>query len=115
MSAHPPSVITASRPWAGRALKVVAVAAVVIGMANFYWFVGESLYRYGGGNALFNGSVVGGHYYIYEKDHGSLVEVAHADWDWSRLHALTVQITFPITLAAMAYLAWRDRRRSLAK
>jgi hypothetical protein len=82
-------------------------------MTNFFWFFAESVMRFGSGDALSNGSVVAGHYLIYEKAHGSLVEVSQADWDWSRLHAASVWFfTFPLTVASMLYLNFSAHARA---
>ena len=96
-----------------RWLEYVAVLAVLVGFANFFWFFAESVTRFGSGDALANGSIVAGHYYIYEKAHGALVEVSRADWTWSRLHAASVWfLTFPLTIASMLYLNWSPDRRA---
>jgi hypothetical protein len=102
-----------SRLWI--AVRYLAIAVAVIGLADFFWFWGESVIRFGSSDALANGSVDGGHYYIYEKARGALVEVTQADWNWSRVHALSVQITFPFALAGMLVLGWLNRRESRSR
>jgi len=98
-----------------RVTKAIAIAFICLWMANFFWFIGESVGQFGSGNALSNCTVDGAHYYIYEKAHGSLVEVSKADWDWSRLHALTTEATFPVMMLAMWWLGRGERRQSASR
>jgi hypothetical protein len=84
-----------------RILPILAVAAFVIGFANFSWFFFESVNQ--SGDAL-NGFVRDGHYFVVS--HGSATEVSKATWDWSRFHALSVFVTHPLAILAAGYLAF---------
>jgi hypothetical protein len=81
------------------ALPAIAVALVIVGFVNFFWFFFESMSI--GGDAL-NGKVVEGHYFV--SSHGALTEVDRSTWEWSRIHAISVFITHPLALLGMAYL-----------
>ncbi|HEX5823950.1 MAG TPA: hypothetical protein VFY18_05750 [Candidatus Limnocylindrales bacterium] len=83
-------------------LPYVAVAAIVVGFINFFWFFAESAAL--GGDAL-NGNVRAGHYFV--GSHGSYTEVSEAAWTWSRVHGISVFITHPIAIAGMAYVLLR--------
>ena len=84
-----------------RVLPYLAVAAFVIGFANFAWFYLESVTQ--GGDAL-NGFVRDGRYFL--ASHGALTEVSRATWEWSRFHALSVFVTHPLAIAGGAYFAF---------
>jgi hypothetical protein len=90
--------ITRVRSW----LPWLALAAVVIGFANFFWFMIEST-RFGG-DAL-NGFVRDGHYFV--TSHGLATEVDRATYEWSRFHAVSVFVTHPLALVGMGYLLLR--------
>ena len=83
-----PPAIRAILPW-------LCVAAFLIGIANFFWFLLESLSI--GGDAL-NGHIRDGHYFV--GSHGSYTEVSAATWNWSRAHALSVLVTHPLAIGA---------------
>jgi hypothetical protein len=82
-------------PW----LAWAALVAVVVGLANFFWFMAESASLRG--DAL-NGVVRDGHHYV--SNHGTLTEVSPADWRWSRAHGISVIGTHLLTMVGMAYL-----------
>jgi hypothetical protein len=82
-----------------KALPYLALIAIVVGFANFFWFLAESTAL--GGDGL-NGFARDGHFYV--TSHGSQTEVSEATWVWSRVHAASVVITHPLALAGMAYL-----------
>jgi hypothetical protein len=86
------------RPW----LPWLALAAVVVGFANFLSFFVESTHI--GGDAL-NGSIRDGHYFVVS--HGSSTEVDRATWEWSRIHALSLFVTHPLAMVGMGYLLLR--------
>jgi hypothetical protein len=88
-------------PAVKRVLPVLAIAAFVIGFANFMWFFAESVNL--GGDAL-NGFVRDGRYFVVS--HGAATEVSKATWEWSRFHALSVFVTHPLAILAGAYLAF---------
>jgi hypothetical protein len=84
-----------------RVLDYVAVALIVIGFVNFFWFIAEAISR---GDAL-SGKVVDGHYFLGNK--GTYTEVDQATWEWSRLHGLSLFVTHPLAIAAIFYLNFR--------
>lgn len=86
---------------ARRVLNYLAVALIVIGFVNFFWFMAESINR---GDAL-SGKIVDGHYFLGNKT--GYTEVDQATWEWSRFHALSVWVTHPLAIAAMAFLNFR--------
>lgn len=81
-----------------RWLPWLALAAVVIGFANFIWFFAESSTI---GDAQ-RGYVRDGRYYLMHR--GIPTEVSKEQWDWSRLHSASVLLTHPLALAGGAYL-----------
>ena len=81
-----------------RWLPWLALAAVVIGFANFLWFFAESSTI---GDAQ-RGYVRDGRYYLINR--GVPTEVSKEQWDWSRLHSASVLLTHPLALAGGAYL-----------
>jgi hypothetical protein len=80
----------------------IAMIAVVIGFANFFWFLAESTSL--GGDAL-NGHVRDGHYYV--RSHGTVTEVSQAAWYWSRSHGISVLGTHLLAMVGMGYLLFR--------
>jgi hypothetical protein len=80
----------------------LALAAVVVGFANFFWFMIESTRL--GGDAL-NGFVRDGQYFVTSR--GSATEVDRATYEWSRFHSVSVFVTHPLALAGMGYLVLR--------
>ena len=83
-----------SRRW----LPWLALAAVVIGFANFTWFFAESSTI---GDAQ-RGYVRDGRYYLAHA--GVAVEVTRERWDWSRLHGTSLVLTHPLAMVGGAYL-----------
>lgn len=84
-----PGPIRSALPW-------LALALV---FANFVWFYLET--QSIGGDGL-NGYVRDGHYFV--TSHGASREVPEGVWMWSRIHAASVLIGFPIGLLAMAFI-----------
>ncbi len=84
-----------------RALPYLALALVVIGFVNFFWFMAESSRL--GGDAL-NGYQEDGHYYVSRYPHGAGREVSQSDWERSRIHAISVPVTHPLAMLGMGYL-----------
>ncbi|HTN41116.1 MAG TPA: hypothetical protein VLZ84_08195 [Asticcacaulis sp.] len=78
---------------------------IVIGFVNFVAFVGISLLI--GGDAL-NGHVTDGHYYL--ANHGQLTEVDQDLYNYSRWHALSLLVTHPLAIIAMAMRAFRRKK-----
>jgi hypothetical protein len=76
----------------------IALAAVVLGFANFLWVFVESATI---GDAL-QGRVQDGHYLLVNK--GVATEVSREAWEWSRFHASSVLLTHPLAIAAGIYL-----------
>lgn len=82
--------------------KIIAflcVIAIVIGFANFFWFISEATQL--GGDAL-NGYENNGKYFVCA--HGKCKEVTETVWRINRLHAISVLITHPLALISMGYL-----------
>ena len=79
----------------------IALIVVLIGFANFAWFVGESSVL--GGDGL-NGFERDGQYYV--ASHGTVTEVSEAEWRWSRAHAVSVIGTHLLSMAGMGFLLW---------
>jgi hypothetical protein len=75
-------------------LKVVAGACVI----NFVVYLAGTLVL--GGDALNQGSINDGHFYI--KSHGRTKEVTEGLFEYSRWHASTLRITQPIFITAFA-------------
>ena len=84
-----------------RALPYLATALIVIGFANFFWFIAESMSM---GDAS-QGKIVEGHYFLGNK--GTYTEVDEAAWAWSQFHGTSIFITHPLAMAGMAYLLLR--------
>ena len=82
-----------------RSLPWIAIVVVLIGFANSSWLAAESSSL--GGDAL-NGYVRDGHYFV--TSHGTATEVSHADWEWSRLHGISVLLTHLLAMAGLAFL-----------
>ena len=78
---------------------LLAAAGVVVGFVNFFAFFVISTRL--GGDAL-NGYERDGHYYVSSQ--GRATEVSEIQWRLSRLHAISIWITHPLAMAAMAYL-----------
>lgn len=81
----------------------LAVCRVIlgIGLLNFAIFVAGALYL--GGDAV-NGKIEGGHYYLFGVARGTgmkgYTEVSQAVFDYSRWHAYSVFVTWPLALLA---------------
>jgi hypothetical protein len=84
------------------ALPYLALAAVTIGVVNFFWVVAESMAL--GGDAM-NGYQQDGHYFL--GAHGGYSEVSGAVWEWSRAHTASLLVTHPLAMVAMAYVLFR--------
>lgn len=85
----------------GVALPYLAFLAVGIGMLNFLWFMSETLPL----NLIpSEGQAIGGHYFLWSKTNGGLVEVSRSFWAWSRFHETSLFVTWPLVMLALAYL-----------
>ena len=87
----------------GIALPYLAFAALAIGMINFLWFMSETLPL---DLIPSEGQVVGGHYFLWSKTHGGLVEVSRSFWEWSRFHEKSVFISWPPVMLSLGYLVF---------
>lgn len=76
--------------------KLVAVVTVV-GLLDFVSFLIGAFYL--GGDAV-NGKIVGGRYYLYGPYHGMKAyhEVSQAVFDYSRWHAYSLMIIWPLMI-----------------
>lgn len=90
------------RDQAKRWLPWIALVVVVIGFANFIWFMAEGAAL--GGDAL-NGYVSDGQYFV--RNHGTVTEVTQSQWQWSRVHGLSMVGTHLLAMVGMAYLLFR--------
>lgn len=87
----------------GIALPYLAFAVLAIGMINFLWFMSETLPL----NLIpSEGQVVGGHYFLWSKTQGGLVEVTRSFWEWSRFHEKSVFVSWPLVMLALGYLVF---------
>ena len=79
---------------------------ILVGFVNFFSFVLISVMI--GGDAL-NGHAAGGHYYL--ASHGKLTEVGQGLFAYSKWHALSLFVTHPLAIIAMAIRAAREKRK----
>jgi hypothetical protein len=82
-----------------RVLLVVAIVAIVVGFANFLWFMTETAQT---GTQSFERY---GHFYL--NNHGSPIEVSRSTYEWLTIHGASVFVTHPLALAGMAYLVFK--------
>ncbi len=90
-------------------LSKLAAVVAAIGLLDFISFlVGAS---YLGGDAV-NGKIDGGRYYLYGPYHGGKAfhEVSQAVFDYSRWHAYSLMITWPLMIV-LCFAAERAARR----
>ncbi|MBB5060845.1 hypothetical protein HDF16_005581 [Granulicella aggregans] len=90
-------------------LSKLAAVVAAIGLLDFISFlVGAS---YLGGDAV-NGKIDGGRYYLYGPYHGGKAfhEVSQAVFDYSRWHAYSLMITWPLMIV-LCFAAERAVRR----
>jgi hypothetical protein len=78
--------------------KWLAYAAGIVAIVNFGAFVliAESI----GGDAL-NGHAVQGHYFL--SNHGRLIEVSRATFEYSKWHAISLFVTHPLAI----FIGWK--------
>jgi hypothetical protein len=91
---------TTTRRW----VPWLAVAVIVLGVANFLAFLIASAAL--GGDAL-NGHVTDGHYFVACKCPAEFIEVSQAAWTTSRIHAIVTLLSWPLTILSMAFLLFR--------
>lgn len=77
---------------------------IAIGFINFFAFIAHVGLL--GGDAL-NGHQSDGRFYI--SNHGRVTEVSEEDWRRNRLHGISVFLTHPLCMAAMLFLAIKDK------
>jgi hypothetical protein len=83
----------------------LAFAAIVIGFANFGWFMVETAPM----NLIpQDGFVTDGHYWLWSKTAGGYVEVSQSFYTWIRLQGLTLVVTHPMAMAGMLLLLIRS-------
>ncbi len=86
------------------AVPYLAIVVVAVGVLNFLWFMVETTPL----NLIpSDGRVIDGHYYLWSKIRGGLVEVSPATYHWLPLHELTVFLTWPLVLLAGVTLVFR--------
>jgi hypothetical protein len=89
----------------GMALPYLAFVALAVGMLNFLWFMSETLPL----NLIpSEGQVIGGHYFLWSKTNGGLVEVSRSFWEWSRFHEASLFLTWPLVMLAGGYLVFAE-------
>jgi hypothetical protein len=81
--------------------RVLGIATAI----NFVIFVAVTFYL--GGDAL-NGYSADGHYYLSQK--GKLTEVTEAVFTYSKWHAISLLVTFPIVIIGGMIARWYDRQ-----
>ena len=78
-------------------MKYLLPAVFVFNLVNFLAFLGVA--KKIGGDAI-NGKIEHGHYYL--ASHGHLTEVSAHLFAYSRVHATSLLVTFPMALVAGA-------------
>jgi len=86
------------RNWILRLTSLLLKIAVGVCAINFLVYLAGTIVL--GGDALNQGSISDGHFYI--KSHGRTNEVTHGLFEYSRWQAATLKITQPIFLTAFA-------------
>lgn len=85
--------------------RLILQIACCIGTLNFIAFV--TLAFHFGGDAL-NGKVENGHYYVLgvatRATHKIYTEVSKQIWNYSRIHAISVMLTWPVLIVAVRQL-----------
>ena len=88
-----------------RHLAYIGTAVFFIAIINFAVFLAIS--QKIGGDTI-NGKVQNGRYYLSE--HGTLTEVSHGVWIYSKAHAISVFVTQPIGLLGGALAVYAARK-----
>lgn len=83
---------------------VIAAILFFVAITNFFVFFMVAVYI--GGDA-WNGKVENGHYYV--ANHGKYTEVSPGVWHYSRAHVVSVLITHPLGILAVAISHALDR------
>jgi hypothetical protein len=83
-----------------RILRKLCPVAVVVGLLNFLLFIAGAVYF--GGDAV-NGRIEGQRYYLWGSHGGTkgYIEVSQAVFDYSKWHAYSVMITWPLMFLAV--------------
>jgi hypothetical protein len=94
-----------------RYLRKAFITGVTVCLLNLAVFVAATFYL--GGDAL-KGKIEAGRYYVWGTHHGTkgYTEVSHAAFEYSRWHAYSVIVTWPLILLALFKF---DRTRGRSK
>jgi hypothetical protein len=89
--------------WLGTVGKTLVLVAVL----NFvlFWIIGVSI----GGEAL-TGKIEDGRYFL--REYGRYTEVTHGVWMYSKVHTISVYVTFPLAFIGtgmVVFSKWRGR------
>ena len=88
---------------------IIGRSLVLLGVLNFvaFWAIAVAL----GGDAI-NGKVEGGRYLL--MNNGRYTEVSREVWNYSRIHTISVFVTFPLIFVGGALAAAGERRAKAA-
>jgi hypothetical protein len=89
-----------------RAFPQIAAALIVIGLANFFWFIAEASVL----GVASDGMIVDGRYFLGGK--GFLTEVSQPAWTWSQIHEPSIVATHLLLFAGMLFLSQRTRGKT---
>ena len=104
------SIDTVTRSKGSDTAERIARALFFTALVNFGLFVFMSAML--GGDAI-SGSSANGHYFL--RSHGQLTEVSRGIFLYSRVHALSVFVTHPLGILAVALLVVKRTKRSAPK
>ena len=108
-SAHPVSHTTSGRR--GQLVPYVAFGIVALGVVNFLWFMAETLPL----NLIpSDHRIIDGHYYLWSKLHGGLVEVGQQAYRWLPVHEAILFLSWPLVMLAGGTLVFRHLARRIA-
>jgi hypothetical protein len=79
-------------------------AISILGIVNFFIFVPVAIAL--GGDAL-SGYVSNGHYFL--GMHGHYTEVTRSVFNYSKIHAYSVIVSYPVALLVAVKLGWHKR------
>lgn len=90
--------------------RIKIIAGILIGIATLNFIAFFIVAICVGGDAI-NGKTEGGHYFV--ADHGKLTEVSRALWIYSRIHACSVMVTYPVAIVfgggMLAYARMKEK------
>jgi|SRR6266568_33771 len=92
-----------------RFLRKLFFTVVIVGLLDFALFLAGAFYL--GGDAV-NGKIEAGRYYVWGYHHGTkgYAEVSHVAFDYSKWHAYSVMVTWPLMILT-SVMYERIRRR----